>query len=76
MPEEVESFPIEDVDPFILQSQYHCRRTTLQWRHNGRDGVSITSLTIVYSTVYSGADQRKHKTASFQKEAMCTQVAL
>ena len=28
----------------------------LQWRHNGRDGVSITSLTIVYSTVYSGAD--------------------
>ena len=29
---------------------------TLQWRHNGRDG---TSLTIVYSTVYSGADQSK-----------------
>ena len=29
----------------------------LQWRHNRRDGVSITSLTIVYS----GADQRKHQ---------------
>ena len=32
----------------------------LQWRHNERDGVSNTSLAIVYSTVYSGADQRKH----------------
>ena len=31
----------------------------LQWRHNGRDGVS--SLTIVYSTVYSGADQKNIK---------------
>ena len=29
---------------------------TLQWRHNGHQ---ITSLTIVYSTIYSGADQRK-----------------
>ena len=34
---------------------------SLQWRHNERDGVSITSLTIVYSTVYSGVDQRKHQ---------------
>ena len=33
---------------------------SLQWRYNGRDGVSITSLTIVYSNVYLGADQRKH----------------
>ena len=32
---------------------------TLRWRHNGRDGV--TSLAIVYSTVYWGADQRKHQ---------------
>ena len=31
----------------------------LQWRHIGRDGVS--NLTIFYSTVYSGADQRKHQ---------------
>ena len=34
---------------------------SLQWHHNERDGVSIISLTIVYSTVYSGADQGKHK---------------
>ena len=32
----------------------------LQWRHNERDGVS-NHLTIVYSTVYLGANQRKHK---------------
>ena len=31
----------------------------LQWRHNGSNGV--TSITIVYPTVYSGADQRKHQ---------------
>ena len=37
---------------------------TLLWRHNGRDGVIITSLTIVYSTVYSGADQRKHQSSA------------
>ena len=38
---------------------------TLQWRHNGRHGSQITShgsqITIVYSTVYSGGDQRKHQ---------------
>ena len=30
----------------------------LQWRHNGHNS-QITSLTTVYSTVYSDADQRK-----------------
>ena len=36
----------------------------LQWCHNGIAS-QITSLTIVYSTVYSGADQRKqHNSAS------------
>ena len=35
---------------------------TLQWRHNsGAMASQITSLTIVYSTIYSGADQRKHQ---------------
>ena len=80
--------------------------STIQWRHNERDGVSnqahikenikdprhwslwgdstghrwipltkgqhysdvmasrITSLTVVYSTVYSGADQRKHQSSA------------
>ena len=37
---------------------------TLQWRYNEHDGVSITSLTIVYSTVYSCADQRKHQNSA------------
>ena len=32
----------------------------LQWRQNGRDSTS-TSLTIVYSTVCSDADERKHQ---------------
>ena len=39
----------------------HLSRSTLRWRHNGRDCVSNTSLTIVYSAVYSGADQIKHQ---------------
>ena len=38
-----------------------CVGKTLQWRHNERDASEITSLTIVYSTVYSGKDERKHQ---------------
>ena len=34
---------------------------SLQWRHNASQ---ITSLTIVYSTVYSDADQRKHESSA------------
>ena len=34
------------------------------WRHNGRLASQITSLTIVYSTVYSDADQRKHQSSA------------
>ena len=38
---------------------------TLRWRHNdGRIASQITSLTIVYSTVYSGAHQRKHQSSA------------
>ena len=37
---------------------------SLRWRHNGCDGVSITSLMIVYSTVDSAADQRKHQSSA------------
>ena len=37
---------------------------SLLWRHNERDGFQITSLTIVYLTVYSGADQRKHQSSA------------
>ena len=38
--------------------------SSLQWRHNGSMAFQITSLTIVYSTVYSGADQRKHQSSA------------
>ena len=43
-----------------------CRVATrpLQWRHNECDGVSITSPTIVYSTVYSGTDERKFQSST------------
>ena len=36
---------------------------SLQWRHNGRDGVSNHQPHDYYSTVYSGADQRKHQSS-------------
>ena len=35
----------------------------LQWRHNGAMASQIISLTIDYSTIYSGADQRKHQSS-------------
>ena len=37
---------------------------SLQWRNNGRDGVSNHQLIILYSNVYSGADQRKHQNSA------------
>ena len=37
---------------------------TLQWHYNGHVGVSITSLTIAYSTVYPDADQRKYESTA------------
>ena len=36
----------------------------LQWRHNRRESVSNYRLTIVYSTVYSSVDQRKHQSSA------------
>ena len=40
--------------------------TPLRWRHNERDTAAsqITSLTIIYSTAYSDADQRKHQSSA------------
>ena len=34
---------------------------SLRWRHNERDGVSNHQHVIVYSTIYSGAEQREHQ---------------
>ena len=43
-------------------------RNKLQWHYNdvimGSRASQITSLTIVYSAVYSGADQRKHQSSA------------
>ena len=38
--------------------------TPFRWRHNSAMASQITSLTFVYSTVYSGADQRKHQSSA------------
>ena len=38
--------------------------STLQLRHNCAMASQITSLAIIYSTVYSGADQRKHQNSA------------
>ena len=47
-----------------LTTSYVQQFLALQWRHNGREASQITSLTIVYSTVYSGTDQRKHQNSA------------
>ena len=44
---------------FDLPLQY-----TLRWRHDSVIASQITSLTIVYSSVYSDADQRKHQSSA------------
>ena len=41
-----------------------CHLLPLEWRHNGTMASQITSLRIVYSTAYSGADQRKHQSSA------------
>ena len=42
----------------VIDTRYHRTCVTLQWRHNERDGVSNHRLTIAYSTVCSGTDER------------------
>ena len=53
----------QDMRWYLFENKlfFHC---SIQWRHNESDGVSITSLTIIYSTVYSGAHQRKHQSSA------------
>ena len=46
-----------------LSADYE-KLTTLLWRHNGVMASQITSLTIIYSIVYSVADQRKHQSSA------------
>ena len=57
------SYPLRSITKRNKQDYRICGKDfTLQWRHNGHDGIS--SLTIVYSSVYSGADQRKHQNSA------------
>ena len=49
---------LQNGDHFVIASM----GLSLQWRHNERD--QIPSRTIVYSNVYSGADQRKHQSSA------------
>ena len=49
---------------FILYTNTSDRPVALRWLIMGTIVSQITSLTIVYSTVYSGADQRKHQSSA------------
>ena len=42
----------------MFYMELHIFTYTLHWRHNGAMASQITSLTIVYSTVYSGVDKK------------------
>ena len=48
-------------EPFVRTWRIVISFFSLQWRHNECDGVSTIGITIVYSNVCSGADQRKHQ---------------
>ena len=48
---------------FLLSLCCFCS-STLRWRHMGAIASQITSLMIVYSTVYSDAGQRKHQSSA------------
>ena len=56
--------------PLLLNDRYCVQKSRghhsvlLQWRHNEHDSVSNHQPHIVYSTVYSGADQRKYQTSA------------
>ena len=53
--------------PSYISRQFHRTSnrenpfSSLQWRHNGRDGCSIHQA---HSTVYSGTDERKHQSSA------------
>ena len=56
---------VDSVAQLLLFGDRACASAgTLEWRHNGAIASQITSLTIVYWTVYSDADQRKHRSSA------------
>ena len=50
----------------VSNMAFNCGDMTisLEWRHNGLIASPITSLTTVYSIVYSNVDQRKHQSSA------------
>ena len=52
-----QSFAMAKIDDYSAVTKHHYNDVMM-----GAMASQITSLTIVYSTVYSGADQRKHQT--------------
>ena len=55
---------VYDVVLLVIPSLSSLQIWALQWRHNGRDGISNHqphNYYMVYSNVYSGGDQRKHQ---------------
>ena len=51
-------------DSYMRQKPNQSLVQTLQWSHNGSMASQSTNLTIVNTTVYSGADQRKHQSSA------------
>ena len=52
---------IEDTLSLIHPMTPLTEKMPLQWHHNGQDGASNHQPTIIYPTVYSGADHRKRQ---------------
>ena len=48
----------------LVSISYHWYQTTLQWRHNYRDGVSNHQPHDYFSTIYSDTHQRKHQNSA------------
>ena len=54
----------DDLNGAIILTIVRLILCPLRWRHNWRDGVSKHQARDVYSTVYWGADQRKHQSSA------------
>ena len=61
-------FMMDVIMPFVYTCQNLCGPSINHYHYGdvimGTIASQITSLTIVYSTVYSGADQRKHQSSA------------
>ena len=67
-------FPSQRVSNAESLSMWWCRHATAHYSDviMGTMASQITSLTIVYSTIYSDADQRKHQSSASQAFVPCT----